>query len=414
MIALVMALALGAPQEGDYFEWARRLDELDLTWKWGEFEFEASGELDFEFFAFPHEAPGVSVEEAALRARHYDETHEADSPELGGRFSIFLDGFRGEWLTWSIEARTDLGSPAEHGESLDARMEQYWARLTIPGEAWANLQVGKFAAPFGNFIPRHYPKANPLTTYPLPYDHVTTFLGPSDATATVLGRREKDEVKTWRVPIFQAVYATGAMAFGRVGPLDYAVAVMNMAPAAWAWDWSLRGRDLDYPTLVGRVGWTPDISTKVGASWAKGAIDRHDVAGVPQGREVGDFPQTMAGMDFEYSRGDLDFFGEVVWSRFEAPLVEDMDFWSAYVEGKYTFLPGLFGAARAGFMRFGEIHDAAGRMRSWDYDTGRLELGGGYFFTRNFFVKATGQWNHTLGGADEDDPLFMMQVGLGF
>ena len=78
--------------------------------------------------------------------------------------------------------------------------------------------------------------------------------------------------------------------------------------------------------------------------------------------------------------------------------MDDLGLWSWYVEGKYTFLPGLFGAARLAQTIYGTADDAAGAAHQWARNQYRAEFGGGYFFTRNFFAKATMQLNYTSGG----------------
>ena len=189
---------------------------------------------------------------------------------------------------------------------------------------------------------------------------------------------------------------------------------MNSAPATWAFDWGLHSGDFKDPNLYLRGSWRPDVSTVIGASWSRGPYDREDAKGIPPGRESGDFPQTLAGFDVEYSRGDLDIFAEIYWTRFEAPFIDDMELLSWYVEGKYTIVPGLFGAMRVAQMIFGEIDDAAGESHQWDRNVARVEIGGGYFFTRNLFFKLTGQLNYTMGGREPNDHLLMGQFGLGF
>ena len=421
-VLFLFAPAQEVEEATDIFEWARQVDDLDLSWTLGDFEFEVSGELDVEFFFFNDEAPGISLEEAPLRQRvsgsptdtAYKRTRTEDGPEGGGRLQLFLDGFYHDWLAWSLESRIDTGSPTREGESVGARFEQYWLRLMWPEEPALNFQLGKFPAPIGNFIPRHYPRANPLTTFPLPYDQVTSFMYKLDTPAVVLNRRDVPDVKDWRVPIWRGVYGTGAMAFGDVGDFHYAAAVMNSAPATWAFDWNLHSGDFKDPNLYLRAAYRPHISTRIGASWSRGPYDREDAKGIPAGRDTGDFPQTLAGMDLEYSRGDFDFFAEAYWTRFESPGIDDLELWTCYVEGKYTFLPGLFGAVRLGQMFFGEIDDASGESHQWDRNISRVEFGGGYFFTRNLFFKTTVQLNYTMGGREPNDHMVMTQIGLGF
>jgi hypothetical protein len=410
MTALLLAASL--VQDGGPLDWARALDEADLSWSWGPLDFELGGELDLELLFYEDEAPGTQVEDAPLRSDHYKRPGQADSPEGGGRLKLTLDGGIGERVAWFLEGRIDHGAPFEEGEAVGARVEQAWGRAGVVDGL--NVTLGKFAAPVGNWIPRHAPKDNPLTTAPLPYDQVTTFMQLSDTTAAVLNRRDRPDVKDWRVPIYRELYGVGGMASGQAGPVAWAVAVMNIAPADWVFDWNAHAGDFSSPNLYARAAWAVGPTLTLGGSWSRGPHSRDDADGVPSGREAGDFPQTLAGVDVQWSSGDWDVFAELYWSRIEAPLVEDLDLWAGYVEAKRTILPGLFGAARLGRMQFGEIEDAAGESRRWDRTSTRAELGAGYFFTRNMLLKATGQLNFQSGGREPDDDLLMVQWVLTF
>ncbi|HLY09807.1 MAG TPA: hypothetical protein VKW04_10925, partial [Planctomycetota bacterium] len=132
------------------------------------------------------------------------------------------------------------------------------------------------------------------------------------------------------------------------------------------------------------------------------------------GKDTGDYPQTVAGVDLSYAIGAVEIFAEAYWTQIQAPLLDNLELWAWYVEGKYTFLPGLFGAVRVAEMVFGSIDDAAGVSHRWDRNLARVEVGGGYFFTRNLFLKATMQVNHQMGGREPHDNLFMLQMGLTF
>ncbi len=418
MSAALLALALTLPQDagrGDWLDWARAIDEADLSLSWGKLGVEFRGELSLRAFVFGDEAPGITVEEAALRADHYDPREEVDSPEFGGRFHLFLEGYYGEALEFTVEIRADRAIGAEEGEGVGARFEQYWLRWGPFDDPVPRLQAGKFAAPVGNFLGRHESSANPLTTFPLPYDHVTSFLSLRDAPARILARRDSRRIKLQRVPIWQEVYAPGVMAFANAGDFGFAAALMNSAPASWPYDWTLDRDDFHDPRGYLRASWAPHAGTRVGASWARGPHTREDDdRSVPPGVDAGDFDQTLAGIDFAFSAGHFDLFAELYFSRFEAPFVDDLDLWTAYVEAKYTFMPGLFGAARLGTMRFGKIEDAAGEDRHWDRDVMRYEVGSGYYFTRNLFVKATLQVNDQLGGDEKSDNLFIVELVLQF
>jgi hypothetical protein len=412
-LALCCALSLQDEPPGA-FDWARALDELDLSVAWGDFSSELTGEAEADLLVFGKEAPGTTMEDPTLRSDHYKRTRQEDGPEGIWRISLFLDGGFQNWLTYEIEGRVDQGHPAETGDPVGARFEQYWIRGTLPESTLLNLQLGKFSAPLGNFIPRNSARKNPLTTDPLIYDQVTTFMKKTDTAATILGRRDKPAVKDWRVPLYRELYGVGGMVFGTWKDLTYSFAVMNIAPATWVFQWPLHSGDFRDPNYYVHLSYAVDASLTAGASFSRGPYDRQDAAGIPPGKDTGDFPQTVAGVDLKYAIGSVELFAEAYWTQFQAPLVDNLELWSWYVEGKYTFLPGLFGAVRLAQMIYGSIDDAAGVSHQWDRNLWRVEFGGGYFFTRNFFTKATMQLNYTMGGREPQDNLFMWQVGLTF
>jgi hypothetical protein len=132
-------------------------------------------------------------------------------------------------------------------------------------------------------------------------------------------------------------------------------------------------------------------------------------AGHPEG-----FYQTLAGFDLKFETGYLEVYAEAFWTRLETSQAKDLDLWTYYVEAKYTFTASIFGAARFAQMFFGQAKDAAGEGHQWDRDVTRVEVGGGYLFTANFFLKATFQANWHMGGREPNDNMLMLQMGLGF
>jgi hypothetical protein len=415
MTALALALCLSLQDEpAGAFDWARALDDLDLSVAWGDFSAEVTGELEADLLVFGKEAPGTTLEDPALRSNHYKRTRQEDGPEAIWRASLFVDGAFQNWLTYEIEGRVDQGHPTKDGEAVGARFEQYWVRGNIPDSTLLNLELGKFAAPLGNFISRSSARKNPLTTDPLVYDQVTTFMKKTDTAAAILGRRDKPAVKDWRVPIYRELYGVGGMVFGTYKDLTVSFAVMNIAPSSWVFQWPLHAGDFRDPNFYVHLSYAIDASWTAGASFSRGPYDRQDAAGIPSGKDTGDFPQTVAAVDLKYAIGAVEVFAEVYWTQIQAPLVDNLELLSWYVEGKYTFLPGLFGAVRLAQNIYGSIDDAAGVSHQWDRNMTRVEFGGGYFFTRNFFTKGTVQLNYTAGGREPHDNMFMWQVGLTF
>jgi hypothetical protein len=429
-LLLAVLLAAGAPQDEDeeptdYFKWARQLEALDLAWQWGDFSFAFSGEADLEVFVFGKEAPGVHIQDPALRSDRYKRGRLADSPEAVGRLSAFLDGTYTDLLDWSIEGRLD-GTTAV-GDVVGARFEQFWVRLKVPETPEANVQFGKFAAPIGNFIPRSMPRKNPLTTWPMPYDHLTSLTSLGDSAARLSTTKDAPDIADWYVPIWQAVYTPGLMGFGTHGDLSYAAAIMDSAPATLPFEWD---RKVGHPKFFNyylHATYILDITTKVGATASWGPYEKRDFAGGgPPGPGPGpggggvatgdpeDFRQTLVGIDAEFMTGHLEMYGEFFWTRLETELAGRLDLWTWYVEAKYTFTASVFGAVRLAQMFFGQAVDVSGEKHQWDRDVTRVEVGGGYFFAANFFAKATVQLNLHMGGREPSDTMLMLQLGLGF
>ncbi len=428
MIAAAFALSCLIPapaqeEEGDFFDWARKIDDLDLTWQWGEFSFAASGQFDLEFFVFGDESPGVHVEDSAVRSGRYERDEDSNSPDGAFRLSVFLDGSFRDWLEWSLEGRLDGTTGAEG--NVGARFEQAWARLKPFEEPTAKFQLGKFAAPVGNFIPRSSSKRNPLATWPLAYDHLTSLTSAGDTAADLSANKDAEDIKDWYVPIWQAVYATGVMVFGDVSDFTYAVALMNSAPGTLPEDWDRKAFDADFYNLYLRLGYRPDPTTQVGASWSRGPYEKSSrgpgLPGPGPGPGGGgvsdpeDQEQTLFGVDASYASGFLEFFGELYWTQLDSESIsDDPDLWTWYLEGKYQVTPEAHAAVRVAQMYFGQVEDAGGDRVTWDRDVTRVEFGGGYFFTTNLFAKVTQQLNWHMGGREPDDHLFMVQLGLAF
>jgi hypothetical protein len=411
MVAWLLVLALQEPPSDDW-AWARAIDEADLSWWPGdEIGFELSGTHVWEVHAFGDEPPGLTVEDPSFRTPNHGKLHRraldaADSVEFLHRTDLWLEGTLGPYVRLAAHGRFDRGPVSSGDSGWAGRLEQGWLEVGI---AEISGRAGKFSAPVGNFLPRHDPRTNPLISFPLPYDQMTTLRHAGDTTGMILGRRDIPDRKDWRPILWREMYGYGAMLFGSGDAWEYAAALMTLAPSSWPEEWERRPFDFVDPNLYLRGAFKPDISTKIGASFATGGYQK----GV-DGLHGGDHPQTLVGLDFAWADGDWELYAEAFRSRWETPLTDDLVAWAYYVELRYQIQPGLYAAGRFGQIFFDEIRDAAGDRRSWDRDLTRLELGGGYFFTRNFWVKLMGQQNETSGGREPDDWLVSMQVGLSF
>jgi len=399
---------------------------MNTAWTWGDFTFEVTGQLDLEVFLIDEEAPGIHVEDPAIRDGEYERgKRQVDDPEALLRLSVFLNTFYRDWLESTLELRID-GTTAQDGHA-GARFEQAWVRATAPDQPALNGQIGKFAAPIGNFIPRSSSKKNPLTTWPLPYDLPTSLTDLGNDPASLRQTRDDPDLKDWFVPIWQAVYAWGLMTFGTWEDLSWWASVQTSAPATLPEDWDHDVADPDFANVYLRAAYRVHETTTIGASFSKGAYSKSDAeAGAPGpgpgpgpgGSVAGDgedYDQTLFGLDAAFGRGLWELYAELFWTRLETPGTDDLELWTGYVEGKYAVTPALHVAARLGRMTFDEIDDpAGGGSFRWDRAVSRAELGAGYFFTANFFAKTTLQLNTHHGGREPDDHMLMFQVGLGF
>ena len=82
---------------------------------------------------------------------------------------------------------------------------------------------------------------------------------------------------------------------------------------------------------------------------------------------------------------------------------------SVLIEGRYKIAPGAYVAARGDRIAFSTVAGSAG-PRTWEADTWRVEIGGGYSVRRNILAKGAWQRNRRDGGRVRHDTLLTAQV----
>lgn len=278
------------------------------------------------------------------------------------------------------------------------------------------VEAGKFAAPFGNFLPRRFAPQNFVYSYPL-YNEYRTGLAtdniPADHAA-LLGGRGKNFTGTGLMLMARNAYLTGVQFFGQLGVAGYHLGLANGALSNPS-NMSENKR----PMWFGRVHVQPLIGLKFGASLANGGYLNSILLKNSQPHvQPEKYGQTLAGVDVEYSRGYLVFYGEGLFSRWQSPLIRDdlaAVAWSA--EMRYKILPRLFLAARYGRINFSAIADPAdidadGQLTApWEFPVWRLEPAVGYHLSRHALLKAAWQINRTTRPAgDPADDLAAIQM----
>jgi len=282
----------------------------------------------------------------------------------------------------------------------------------------ARLQVeaGKFAAPFGNFLPRRFAPQNFVYGYPL-YNEYRTGLAVDNipgSNAALLDRRGKFNVGDGLTMIARNAYLTGVQFFGQLGAVGYHLGLANGALCN-----PTNLSENKRPMIFGRMHAQPTIGLKIGVSAVNGGyLSGALLKNTPPGLQPEKYRQMLAGVDVEYSRGYWVFYGEGVFSRWESPLLRDhLDALAFSAEMRYKILPRLFVAGRYGRIHFSKIADASDddadgkRTAPWEFPVWRFEPTAGYNLSRHALVKAVWQINRTDRPAgDPADNLAAIQM----
>ncbi|MCG3119999.1 MAG: hypothetical protein ALAOOOJD_02561 [bacterium] len=262
------------------------------------------------------------------------------------------------------------------------------------------IEAGKFAAPFGNFLPRRFAPQNFVYSYPLYYEQrtgLTTTRVPT-TPEELLNIRGSGGYDNGIPLISRQAYLTGVQFFGKLGKWGYHFGLANGALSN-----PTNMNESKRPLLVGRLNVQPAIGLVIGVSAANGgylkdASVKSQNATVKPDKQT----QTLAGADLEYSRGYFVFWGESVWSRWQSPFIhEHLDARAFSAELRYKIRPRLFVAGRYGRTEFSKIADTQDvdadleRSEPWEYPVWRFESAVGYNLSRHTLVKAVWQINRT-------------------
>jgi len=271
-----------------------------------------------------------------------------------------------------------------------------------------NVQVGKFDLPFGNLAERRYPRRNPLFGLPLIYGYRTAM--PDQVTAETDLVSNKGKGIGMRV-LDQGMYDLGAMVSGSVGILDYAFSVSNGTISTASYGNTNNNSDVG---KIIRLAVTPFAGLTLGGAYAWGAyMEEYDPA-TPQ--DVNAYVQKAVEFDVAFSRGHFVFYGEGVYNTWPVPLQTrdvTLNVFGYYLEGKYTFLPRLYGALRVSGLRFDSIYlDSADRP--WDYPVTEWEGGFGYFLDKDVVLKLVRRETRIHGDSTPKDNLTALQLVVAY
>ncbi len=317
---------------------------------------------------------------------------------LSPRLTLTLDANATEYLYAFVKFRWDDGlhpglafaAPSIYGGTKD-RFDEFFVRVKLAEEK-INLQVGQFAPQIGNFLGRHDSWDNPFVTYPMVYENMTsvsdfTVVGSPDGFAA--RRTWPDNRINWIPIIWGPYYAQGASIHGKFAEWGYALSVMNSSPGTRGFSWN---NDMDAPTYIGRVSYTPSAAWTFGVSASRGSYFRDDAVGFPAGTDREDYDQSLVVFDLRYEWKKLQLFAELFLNEYEVPNAGDARSLAYYVEARYKLSVRWYAAARWGQTFHEKISTTLGDL-DWDEDQHRAELGLGYRINQHLQLKA--QYAHT-------------------
>ena len=319
---------------------------------------------------------------------------------LAHRLRLFADVFLGDRVYALVEARSDRGHAPSRG-SIRARIEQAYLRVA-GGSGSMGVQAGRFASPFGAYALRHGTAADPFLRPPLAYDY-RTIMNRSHAPGGAAGFLTWQEwPELFRLPgvppVWDVPYQWGALAFGRLGPLDLRAAAMNSAPSSKPDAWGLSSERFEHPSWVFAVRGKPSASLEIGASYNRGPWLDEITSGTIQplggeARSRWDFDQEMVSADVGFARGSTVLRGEVIVDRWEVPNISSRLTEVGYnAEVQTDVTAGVSAAARVGYIDFRRLSGGSGSPVDWDRDVVRLEASLGYRVVRNAGVLLSGYW----------------------
>ena len=283
-----------------------------------------------------------------------------------------------------------------------------------------DVQIGRIPPTFGSSSRRTYGHDNSLIGSPLAYQYLTSLRADS-APASV------DELLAMRGRGWLASYSVGNVNLDRGVPLVSAFTWDTGVQVSTGWKMLTMAVGVTNGTasnprvsddnggkqIAVRTAATPITGLTIGGSVARGEfLDRRVRALLPDTGH--DYDQQAAELDVEYSRDHWVARAETVYSQWTMPLGTDgtattLRAAGTAIEGRYTFAPGWYGAARFEHLGFNRIAGAT-QSDQWEAPVRRLEVGAAYYVQRNLIAKTSVQVNRRDGGRVTRSELLAVQL----
>lgn len=401
LTALAAGQACALAQTG----WLERLDEaLSFQSRDGSVRAEVGGLLDIEGYFIDQNPPGLLFSD--------------DDWLFSPRLSLFLDLQLGKHFYSLTQVRADRGFDPASRPDGQVRLDEYLLRWTPFDDARLNLQVGKFATVFGEWVGRHDSWQNPFITAPVPYENVLTITDPfaPSSAARFMGRRFVPDLKAIWLPVaWGPAYTTGASVFGLVDRFDYAFEFKNASISSRPDAWDPLEVGWENPTVSGRLGLRPDEAWKIGASFSHGAyLLPEALPSLPAQSDLGDYNQTSLGVDVSFAWHGWQLWSELIASRFDVPRVGNADCLGYFVEAKYKVDAHLYAAVRWNQQLFADVTIPGQPGVGWDNDLWRADVALGWRFDQHIQAKLQYSYSRQEGPFQQGEQLACAQLTLKF
>jgi len=246
----------------------------------------------------------------------------------------------------------------------DSDLDQVAVRYTRRSAPWLFIEAGKILSPLAAYSERRLSTRNPLIGQPY---------------------------------LYTRAYPWGGKVVGAAAWFDFQLAWVDPSGS----DGNYQDFEPDSafrPALS--AGVTPFTGLRFGLSWTRGPYLNSEMNEyLPGGRQWRDYDQEFWGLDFQFSRGYLEFNGQLLRTSYEVPYHDPAPEDSSYfLELKYTWTPRLYGAVRyqdieltyVDYPKYGYWHTDASKFTA-------LEVGLGYRFNPDLQLKVTYQADRWKG-----------------
>ncbi len=321
------------------------------------------------------------------------------------RTRLFFDAPLSENSDLFVQLLTDQSSIVPYGAYL--RVE----RLL---EKNLNLNIGYIPATIGTYAARTYSDKNPLIGTPLLYNHHSNIVPGRDEPVRNVEEflEERGERYNTGLPvIYDACWNTGLDLYGSIEKFDYSFGILAGAVSLTSVE---QKKEVPQFTMRLAYNFSPGLVLGGSAFFGPYLSDQQFDDILPPGRSFTDYINAGAGYDLYFAHRMLEIYSETFYALWEYPYLPDLKVVAGYLEAKYKFAPGWYGAARFDFFEPSEIDNGDGGKEKWDYPLKRYEFGIGYKPSRNVTVKLVTQLNRFDINDYFDSNLYALQISTGF